>query len=54
VVGWKGADGVTKLLGYKASAFTVECELPGEAIRIRADRLKQQFNQSPLLQTILS
>jgi CRP-like cAMP-binding protein len=53
VVGWEGIVGVQELLGYQISPFTVEVELPGEALRVRTDKFRVQFNESPLMQRIL-
>lgn len=53
VVGWEGIAGIPELLGYRISPFTLEVELPGEALRIHTDKFRREFNQLPLLQTIL-
>jgi CRP-like cAMP-binding protein len=53
VVGWEGIVGIPELLGYHISPFGVEVELPGEVIRIRADKFSQGFKTLPTLQTIL-
>ena len=53
VVGWEGMVGVPEMLGYKNASFTVEAELPGEVIRVRAERFKEIFNNSDSLQKTL-
>ena len=53
VVGWEGMVGLPELLGYRISPFTVEAELPGEAIRLRTDKFSNNFKELPILQIIL-
>jgi CRP-like cAMP-binding protein len=53
VVGWEGIVGVPEMLDYKIAPFTAEVELPGDVLRIRADRFKQSFNRVPSIQKLL-
>lgn len=53
VVGWEGMVGVPEMLGYSAAPFTVEVELPGEVVRIRADVFKRTFQRHAAIQNLL-
>lgn len=53
VVGWEGMVGVPEMLGYSIAPFTVECELPGEVVRIRAEVFKRTFYRLPAIQQLL-
>ncbi len=45
VVGWEGMVGIPELLGYEISPYSVEVELPGEVLRIRAADFKKHFDR---------
>jgi CRP-like cAMP-binding protein len=53
VVGWEGMVGVPEMLGYTVAPFTVEVELPGDVVRIRADVFKRTFQRIPAIQNLL-
>jgi CRP-like cAMP-binding protein len=53
VVGWEGMVGVPEMLGYKVAPFTVEVELPGEVVRIRADVFRRSFERLDSIQKLL-
>ena len=53
VVGWEGMVGVPEMLGYSIAPFTVEVELPGDVVRIRAEVFKRTFDRVSLIQNLL-
>lgn len=53
VVGWEGMVGVPEMLGYSVAPFTVEVELPGDVVRIRAEVFKRHFQRLPAIQNLL-
>jgi CRP-like cAMP-binding protein len=53
VVGWEGIVGIPELLGYEASPYGVECELPGEVLRIRTNDFKQEFERLNSIHSLL-
>lgn len=53
VVGWEGMVGIPEILGYESSPYAVEVELPGEAVRIGAQRFKAEFQRFASIHSIL-
>jgi CRP-like cAMP-binding protein len=53
VVGWEGMLGIPELLGYEVSPYGVEVELPGEVLRVKASRFKQEFERLNSIHSLL-
>ncbi len=53
VVGWEGFIGFPELMGHEVAPFLVEAELPGDVIRIKAEKFKQLFERVGSLQSLL-
>jgi CRP-like cAMP-binding protein len=53
VAGWEGMIGIAVVLEHNLLPYLIEVELPGEALKIRADRFKAAFDRSPATQHLI-
>ncbi len=53
MIGNEGVVGLPSLLGINSSVYGVVIQLPGNALRIRADALRAEFNRGGRLQSML-
>ncbi|MBF2000819.1 MAG: Crp/Fnr family transcriptional regulator [Synechococcales cyanobacterium C42_A2020_086] len=53
IIGWEGIVGASVVLGDDTLPFQIEVQLPGEAQVMPADRFQSEFDQCPILQSLV-